>query len=514
MPKARIFNIMQYENHPDTKEPLLSEETIRTALLGHRMIKRWAYIKHDKDVYSASDEEGNPNHKQGEYKPPHWHIVIELGTKQIETYAIANWFKVAENFVSIKKGYGAFLDCTEYLTHEHQNQQELGKVLYADEEVKANFDFRQALIKRAEQKAKYGREMNDKQEVGYRILREGYTLHQCAEEYPLLYQENLYSFRNFRLQYLNEFASFPTTRLNIYIEGTGGIGKGIISKLLAKQLAQGFGVKGKSDSEYYFTVGSGKTTFEGYDGQKVIIWDDCRASTLFDKLGSRENIFNVFDPHPQEVKQNIKYSSVRLINEVNIINSVESYKDFITNLAGNEPRNQVLRRIPLFIIVHEEDYAYLINKGVFNGTREFDQFLCYNNLVGNFQSIRSKCGDNEILFDELGTKALNPVINSCNQLTEKITPKQTMTDDEIKEIFKNVGSIKGKEREVSFSDDIGKQLTFFGEVDNFEEEYDYYASFREAWGSPNITNEEIDEIYRLTEEIAEIERRSFLGDEE
>lgn len=30
--KSRTFNIMQYENHPETGEPLLNEETIKKAL--------------------------------------------------------------------------------------------------------------------------------------------------------------------------------------------------------------------------------------------------------------------------------------------------------------------------------------------------------------------------------------------------------------------------------------------------------------------------------------------------
>ena len=71
MAKWRIFNVMQYEKHPETGETLLTEEQIRVALLSHRTVKRWAYICHDKDVYSALDEEQNSDHKAGEIKPRH-----------------------------------------------------------------------------------------------------------------------------------------------------------------------------------------------------------------------------------------------------------------------------------------------------------------------------------------------------------------------------------------------------------------------------------------------------------
>ena len=46
--KARVFNIMQYEKHPETGETLLTEDTIRIAL-AHRTIKQWAYIRHNQD---------------------------------------------------------------------------------------------------------------------------------------------------------------------------------------------------------------------------------------------------------------------------------------------------------------------------------------------------------------------------------------------------------------------------------------------------------------------------------
>lgn len=46
------------------------------------------------------------------------------------------------NYIEFPKGRDAFGDCCEYLTHENERQQEKGKYLYSDEEVKANFDFR------------------------------------------------------------------------------------------------------------------------------------------------------------------------------------------------------------------------------------------------------------------------------------------------------------------------------------------------------------------------------------
>lgn len=62
--RARTFNVMQYEFNPKTGEDLHFNESNIIKALEHKSIKKWAYICHDKDVYSAKDEE-----EQG-YKQP------------------------------------------------------------------------------------------------------------------------------------------------------------------------------------------------------------------------------------------------------------------------------------------------------------------------------------------------------------------------------------------------------------------------------------------------------------
>ena len=183
MPKSRVFNVMQYEVHPETGVPLLSEEKIKDAL-AHRTIKRWAYICHDADVYTALDEEHNPEHIKGAKKPRHWHIVIEMGSNQVEVGVIARWLGITDNFVNVAKGRGAFLDCVKYLTHEDDKQKNLGKRLYDDGDVSANFDFRAELDSRAERVAMYGRDLNDKDMLRNQVLFKGKSLKWVMQNYP------------------------------------------------------------------------------------------------------------------------------------------------------------------------------------------------------------------------------------------------------------------------------------------------------------------------------------------
>lgn len=446
--KSRIFNVMQYERHPETGELLLTEERIKDAL-AHRMIKRWAYVCHDKDVYSALDEEQNPDHHKGDVKPRHWHVVIEMGTRQVEIGVIAKWLGIKDNFVNVAKGAGAFLDCVQYLTHEDDKQQGLGKRLYEDSCVQANFNFREELDKRAERKARYGKDLNEKDRIRNEVLLKGMTLREVVEKYPLQYQDDFTYLEKCRLRYISTISEMPKARINYYVEGRGGIGKGLISKAIARALVDRDGTM--RDDDIYFEVGADRASFEGYDGQPVIIWNDCRAYTLLQKLGGRENVFNVFDPFPPNVKQNIKYGSVRLNNSVNIVNSVQPYTEFFDGLAGEytdkdgqvqkaEDKGQSYRRFPFFLVLHEEDYDLGMNKGVFEGTREYEQYMMYRGLRGNMQRIAERCGDNYELYNVVTKKALAPVVDKHDQLEVKLQHHQQGTDEEILDYFKDVGT--------------------------------------------------------------------------
>ena len=445
--RARIFNIMQYEKHPETGEVLLTEDKIKVALLSHKTIKRWAYVCHDKDVYSALDEEQNPEHEEGKVKPRHWHIVLECPTHALEIGVVAKWFGIADNFVETAKGAGAFLDCVQYLTHEREEQQQLGKRLYLDKEVKANFDFRKELDTRAENKAKYGKDLNERDRIRYRVLYEGLTLRQLCVENPLAYQNDYSTLDKFRYKYITDRAEMPKTRINYYVCGRGGIGKGLICKAIARSLYPSL----KDDDDIFFEVGAKGVPFDGYDGQPVIIWNDRRSVDLLEELGGRGNVFNVFDTHPTKGKQNVKYASVNLCNEVNIVNSVEPYKEFLDGLVADydkkrkkkvivEDKGQSYRRFPMIIPLHEEDFDLLMNRGFYYGTKEYEQYIEYNNIRGNMQRIAEICGANEKLAHELQNKSVAPVAEKHNELLERFNKEQT-EEEKIREMFADVGQV-------------------------------------------------------------------------
>ena len=440
---SRIFAIMQYEYNPETGKPLISLDIIKIAL-AHKTISKYAYVYHNKDKYTKEDEEKNPKHKAGDVKPPHYHIVIEMKVlTPLET--IANWFCVENQYVEMKKGRGAFLDCVQYLTHEHENQVALGKHRYKDKEICANFDFRTELDKYLAQKIKYGKCITDKEQMRLNVLLNGMTLIQCQEENALLYSEDMEKLKKLRLQYLYN-QNPPTTRINYYISGRGGLGKGLCSRALARSLFPDL----KNDDEIFFIVGDSKATFEGYDGQPVIIWDDMRAFDLLTVLGSRGNVFNVLDTHPTKQRQNIKYGSINLCNTVNIINSVQSYIEFLDGLAGeyttkggevikSEDKNQSYRRVPFIINLHESDFDLLVNRGFMEHNKNFQEYDEYKNITGNFQKVRVALRQNE----ELAKKIESNMLQIPKQKYDEVIIKNEIEidEDEVLKQFADYGKM-------------------------------------------------------------------------
>ena len=364
--RKRVFFIMQYENHPTTGEKLIDLEQIKKGL-DHKSITKYAYILHDKDVDETGKEKGK-----------HWHIILQCNNA-ISLGSIANWFGIPHQYIECPQGRDAFLDCVQYLTHESKKEQESGKYRYPDEEVVANFDWRNELDNFYRRQLKnVGK--NDKEYLFYQVLYEGKTLRSCFEDSKRngdnLYAMNLEKLKKLRLAYLSQTDSkilMPETRQNYYVCGNGGAGKDFISKALARSLFSNF-ENPVPDNDIFFMVGSDGAGFLGYDGQPVIIYSDVRAVELIRLFGSRGALYANFDTHPSGGDVNIKYGSVKLINQINIVNSPQDYNTFLDELAGEyhdkygnfhevEDKTQVRRRFQTLLPIDKTYCEVLINKG-------------------------------------------------------------------------------------------------------------------------------------------------------
>lgn len=189
--KLRQFTVCQFEKNPRTNEYIVDLNDIIKRLGSYTSFTEWACCIHDKDVYTddaiddmrytlikeakkqgITDEvavseyiSSNSWAKVGDIKGKHIHVVVKCANS-LKIEHIANWLGVPEHLVKKVKGRGAFLDCLEYLTHENEKQQELGKYRYDDSEVITSAsasDWRERLNLRKVDEDKYGVGKNLKQ---------------------------------------------------------------------------------------------------------------------------------------------------------------------------------------------------------------------------------------------------------------------------------------------------------------------------------------------------------------
>lgn len=465
--RYRVFRFAQFEVNPDTGASLNFSEVSIIQGLAHKVIKRWAYIKHDKDVYTKEEEEESrtglqriPKHRAGDPKGEHWHVVIELPGNAMEPAKIAKWFGVPENMVNGVKGRGGFLDYVEYLVHETEKAREEGKYHYSDDAVKANFPWREELTKQTTLKTKYGRMLDTKERFRYEVLMMGKTLLNCKLEDPLNYAADMATLKRLRLEYLVTQKP-PKLRMNFYVCGDGrdgkddkklargGVGKGMMTRTLALSLYPEI----EHEDEIYFRVGGKGVAFDGYDGQPVIIWNDRRSYDLVEELGGRGAVFDVFDTHPDTVaaRRNIKYGSVVLTHAVNIVDGIEGYEIFLGGLVGDytdrggirhtvEDKTQSYRRFPFIIPVHEKDFDMLINKGFMADRQDLcDQYEAYKTVRGNMQMIAAICGANERMARAIQSKMVAPITAKCREICAA-KERQQMDDDALLIKFADVGT--------------------------------------------------------------------------
>ena len=445
MPKARQFFIMQYAKHPETGEVLMTEAQIEEGL-DHKTIGDWAWICHDKDTWSEADEIADPNHKQGETKPPHYHIAISLPKNNVEVSVIARWFGVPMQFVEVARGRGAFLDCVEYLVHENAKGEAEGKYHYNDPEVHSSCDWRKMIEDRRMSRAKYGGDYDTKTLLRMQVKEGKLTLRQLSDKYPVNYINDLTKLQQLRFDYLKK-KPMPKKRRNFYIYGAGGVGKDVASYILAHALFPDI----ENTDDLYFYVGADDATFMGYDGQPVIIWSDFRSSEIWKACGTRGNIFAVFDPHPKAKAQNVKYSSMMLTNEVNIVNSVQPFPDFIEALAGNytdrdgiehkaEDEGQAYRRFPYIMPLRADDFDILISENYMGLTDDVKKYRGIYNIEGNFGKLAKMFPDNVATYD-FGTKMLTPLVEADKKYGYTETPTVLYTEEQLARL----GTVDGKQ---------------------------------------------------------------------
>lgn len=465
-PKSgRVFHIVLYNtlsNGEDITED--NEKAIKKVIL-HNTIHRYAYINHDKDTYSEQDfissEIDSYSHLLEKPKPSHWHIVLEIPGK-CTIKLLAKWFDIPENQIEIPNNRGkikittrgmekVFLECVSYLDHSRLDNP--SKHIYDSSEIKANFDWETEVDSFYLRYHKYGKELSEKEWYRNEVLLNGLRPKDILKNPATasIYTNDFSALDKLRLKYLREYAPMPSVRYNYYIySDEGRVGKGLLSRAFARALFPEL-----SDDDLFFSIGGKNVSFDDYDGQPVIIWNDIRPSQLLEIFGNRGSLLDSLDMHPVRKNEHIKFGRICLVNTVNIFNSIIPYKEFFDELAGEfidregrkyrselQQKEQVYGRFPMIIPVSLDDFGILLNKGIMQ-QGNFTEYFEHKRVISHLKTIHETLSAREEIVKQLESKIVTPLLEAHNNVSSVISKTDkfaSMTDEEILEHFSDVGT--------------------------------------------------------------------------
>lgn len=430
---------------------LLTEERIKEALAPKGMTE-WAYILHDRDTYTPKDFRSNYKPPKGaavgDQKPAHFHIVLFCKSRK-SIAEVAKALGVPPQYVEGKPP-SAFLPLCKYLTHEDPAQAD--KETYDRSEVVTNVARLWEKVDEHEENRK--KKKVDEKAIFKKVSDGELTLADVREQYPDIYVKkgNLSHMRILRNDYISRLVP-PAKVINIYLCGGGGNGKDAEGGTIAKVLAELFEWR-------IFKVGADNVTFENYDGEEIIIWEDKRAAAFLHACGGRGDAFRVLGPYRKDTDRmvvNVKNSKVTLVNHVNIITAVTPYREFISGLAGTykdrngveleaEDEGQAYRRIQIVIEVERGSYTMHVNKGFAEGTGDYFDYLTTSNLAQNFEQLyrdSAHIKDEEERMNvvaELGKQTVMPVIDEVKRLMNRGDDLPEMTADELRAKYAHLGT--------------------------------------------------------------------------
>ena len=213
----------------------------------HKVIKKYAYILHDKDPDTS----------------PHYHIYLNFGRSGIALPDIAKWFGLQESCVERVKGRP--VDVLKYLVHGNDSQQ--NKHQYSYDEVVANFDFLAEIesdkVLGDFEKYSYAQQL---QYVNTLPVSEKSAAHTKLEKLWKIHCQCLV---------LN-----PDRQIEVmFITGKGGTGKTYYAKKLLEKMGYDYCISSSSNDP-----------FQDYMGQQAIILDDLR-----DKAFEFEDLLKILD---------------------------------------------------------------------------------------------------------------------------------------------------------------------------------------------------------------------------
>ncbi len=284
-------------------------------------IKKWAYIKHDKDDTR-----------------PHYHIMLHFGGASVSTAQVAKWFNLAytaedgtehsgEQFC--EKIKGRWTDGLKYLTHRNDTQK--NKYQYSSTEVVANFDFESEIAS--------ADIIGDFERYSYAQML------QYVNTLPVDEKGSMFTKLKKLWELQCQVMSLQTDRhIDVmFITGKAGTGKTFQAKKLLRNLGYDYCISSSSNDP-----------FQDYMGQNAIILDDLRDSH-FERL---EDLLKILDNDTSSSVRSRFSNKVFNGKMIVITSSVPLsywYKQYRYNNVDS--LEQLYRRISCYVVVNEKDFV-------------------------------------------------------------------------------------------------------------------------------------------------------------
>ncbi len=417
------------------------------------IIRLYAGCIHDRDQFTQADVDranreiaAGKDRKEiavGELKVTHVHCVINLNNA-MSLSAFCKLFNIVPAQVCFVRRRTTdddtetetFMDKAMYISHRRQPE----KAQYNFSDIWCNFNYADALTnyeKGINRKAKSAFSHAFIKEHVNKIYAGEETISDIIKEYG--YDSYAYAKPKFDTA-AHDFEkrnlkSVPM-RLTFVITGTSKMGKTPLAKLYACSLFPDL-----SPSEAFYVASdsiNANNTLTNYNSQPVIIFDDWRAVSFITMFG-RDQLFNsLFAVYPEPTAFNIKYGSVTLHHNINIITTTEPFNCFINSLAGeytdkfgylhpSEEKDvrQAYKRVWSVTQLTPEQIIIQINQDYLTGDKlgYFQQFVTLSELSNNVAELVEKYDPS--LYAQLGLKKFPSILEQTHKQIANVKDKIT-----------------------------------------------------------------------------------------
>lgn len=423
---------------------------------------RYSYIHHDQDIYTLQDEAMNPEHKADTPKAKHWHMVIDFRPDEYSIRDLVRITKIGQKNKDNPTGYNgmwnilgktggryeyALENAEAYLTHSTTVSEMEGKTKYPNSCVKSSYDYDKFLtdykkksekIKAQQEKKEAKDEHNKKLDNFLNLIMnnqvpkdlEWIMYKSMVSESPSRHSKDMVHIRQ---AYKDRKAILQLQREDtqgiqgIYISGEGGAGKSTIAEIYCSLL---------NGNEPRYTLESGRGMWEGYQDQKLAIWNDFGD----DQLKYKTFLANL-EPHGNGSKD----ARNRGIDTPNlqylIITADKDIWQIYDNAISYDNRHQIYRRFQTMIKMDTdtiETYVYDKTKKNYSLIKTEEnpiKYIKWKDDDTKIGIISTVIQGQELLKEAV--KARNEYQGAIDLSREVLNQKTTTTIEDVKQMIEN-----------------------------------------------------------------------------